>query len=107
MKPAWSRPWSAGRSASCESLPQLRGGLRQSLVHDLDVVDDRHEVRVAVPARHDVKVHVVGNPGAGRAPDVRSNVEALGVERAAQYIDGAAQRAHQQGGLLIVQLLEP
>jgi len=54
-----------------------------------------------------VKVHVVGNPGAGRASDVRSNVESLGVQRASQHIDGAAERAHEEGGLLIVQLLEP
>ena len=40
--------------------------------------DDRHEIRVARPARHEVDVDVVDDAGAGRAAEVDADVDALG-----------------------------
>ena len=43
---------------------------------DLHVGEHRHEVRVARPARDDVEVDVVGDPGSGDAAEVPAEVEA-------------------------------
>ncbi|MGZ5584866.1 MAG: hypothetical protein ACXWF2_17320, partial [Usitatibacter sp.] len=43
-----------------------------------------HEVDVAVPSRHHVPVQVIGKARARAAPEVRSQVEAEEVLRAAQ-----------------------
>ncbi len=64
--------------------------LVQVLGHDLHVGEHRHEVRVAGPARDDVLVHVVDDPGARDAAEVPAEVEALRV------VDGArAPRARR------------
>ena len=55
--------------------------------------EHRHEVRVAAPARHDVQVAVVGDPGAGDAADVPADVEALGREDGPQRLDRLRPRA--------------
>ena len=44
---------------------------------DLDVGEHRHEVRVPVPARHDVEVAVVDDARAGDAAEIPADVEAL------------------------------
>jgi hypothetical protein len=51
------------------------------LVDHLHLPDHRHEVRIAVPTRNDVKVDVVRDAGAGHPADIGADVEALGLER--------------------------
>ncbi len=57
---------------------ELAARLEQMLGNDLDVGQHRHEVRVPVPARHDVDVAVVDDARAGDAADVPADVESLG-----------------------------
>ncbi len=51
--------------------------LGEVLGDHLHVREHRHEVRVAAPARHDVQVPVVDDPGAGDVADVPADVVAL------------------------------
>src|SRR5439155_301310 len=97
--------WRALEEAGDRPLELFRG-LTQRLVDDLHVVDHGHEVGVAVPPRHDVKVNVVGNPGPGRASDVHARVEAIGSHRLVEDADGAAHGAHEFCGLGVVKILE-
>src|ERR1700693_1700022 len=103
----WSRPWSAAGSAFLKSLPKLRRGLLQSLAHDLDVVDDRHEVRISIPARHHMEVNVVWNPGPSGASHVRPYVESIRRHRAPQHIYRPPQSSHEMSRLRIVEELQP
>ena len=48
--------------------------LHQVLRQHLDVCEHRHEVRVAAPARNDVEVHMVKDPGARDAAGVPAEV---------------------------------
>src|SRR5437879_13928392 len=94
--------WRRSRAAALrggERPLELFRGLTQRLVDDLHVVDHGHEVGVAVPPRHDVKVNVVGNPGPGRASDVHARVETVGSHRLVEDADGAAHGAHEFCGL--------
>ena len=59
-------------------------GRLQVLGHHPYVADHRHEVGVAIPARDDVHVQVVGDACARRAPEVHSDVEPLRVDRSAE-----------------------
>src|SRR5438445_5986900 len=106
MATASSRPSSAAVSAGGESFPQFRGRLQQVLVHDLDLGEHRHEVRVPVPTRHHVKMHVVGNAGAGGAAGVGADVESLRLQLFTENSYRALGRAHQVGGLDIVERIE-
>jgi len=76
------------------------------LVHDLDFGQHRHEVRVAVPPRHDVKVNVVWNPGAGGAAGVGADVEALRLELLTENHNRAPRGAHEVCRLGIVEVIE-
>ena len=62
--------------------------------------DDRHEVRVAAPARDDVQVDVVGDAGAGRAAQVHAQVDAVRPVLLAKRPLEPAREAHQLGELL-------
>jgi len=45
---------------------------------DPQTADDRHEIGVALPARHDVRVYMVGLPGPGHCPDVHPTLNPVG-----------------------------
>src|SRR4051812_24589706 len=74
-------------SAFRPAVRQLAACLEQVLRDHLDVGQHRHEVRVAVPARHDVDVAVVNDPGARDAAEVPPDVEALRREDGPQRLD--------------------
>src|SRR2546421_3029657 len=86
-----------------ESALELVCGLSQRFVDDLHVIYHGHEVRVAVPSRNDVKVHVVGNPGSGGAADVGADVEAIGLERCTKNLERSFLPAHQVKRLGVVE----
>src|SRR5919108_5745313 len=71
--------WSGGAEVWRESPIRLV----EALGKDLGVGDHGHEVGVAVPARHDVDVQVVGDTRAGDPAEVQADVEGVrGVHRA-------------------------
>ena len=43
-----------------------------------DIPEERHEVRVTVPARNDVPVKVTWQAGTGDSTEIQANVEAVG-----------------------------
>ena len=55
----------------------------ERLGQDAGLPDDRHEVGVAIPARHDVGVEV-GDAAAGGGAEVEAEVEAVGLDRGAE-----------------------
>jgi len=71
------------------------------LRHDAHLGEHRHEVGVAVPARHDVPVEVVLHARAGAAPEIHAEVEALGVERLVERRERPPQRLRQIGVLAV------
>src|SRR5207253_737579 len=72
--------------------------LVEALRQHFGFADDRHETRVAGPARHDVYVQVVGHPRTGRFAEVHPDVEGLRLIRALQHVDAALCQAHQLRG---------
>ena len=64
-------------SAARERSTRLGEGLR----HHAHVCEHRHEVDVADPARHDVQVQVILDPGAGGRAEVEADVVTLRPER--------------------------
>src|SRR2546423_9267455 len=105
MVTSWRLSSAAGLRGG-ESLLELLGRLTQRLVDDFDVVDHGHEIGVAVPARDDVKVDVVGDSGARLAPDVDANVETVGVHDLLQHRHGALDGAHDIPSLRVVEIDE-
>ena len=74
---------------------------------DLDVGEHRHEVRVAVPARHDVDVAVVEDARARDPADVPADVEPLGGEHGAQRRDPLDREPMHLRRLGLLQRVEP
>ena len=65
------------------------------------LADDGHEVRVAVPARHDVHVDVIEHAGAGRLAEVDPHVDAMRSVGLGQRDLGAARQLDQLAQLLV------
>src|SRR5256712_4077425 len=74
-------------------------GREQVLRHHAHVAHDRHEGRVARPARHDVPVEMVADARAGARAEVHAQVEALGVKGGREGRERPAQRLGQVGVL--------
>ena len=75
--------WCKLRQPACKLLEdraQARRGLRQFFRQHAHLADDRHEVGVAVPARHEVHVQVIDDARAGRTAEVDADVDALAAE---------------------------
>lgn len=53
-------------------------GLAEHLRENLGASNDWHEVRITPPARHDVLVKVIRNPGARCSPLVNTYIEVHG-----------------------------
>lgn len=64
-----------------DCLAQLAIGALEVFGHDLHVGQYRHKVGVAAPARHDMKMHMLGNSSPRRLPFVNAHVKALGIHR--------------------------
>ena len=71
------------------------------------LTDDRHEVGVAIPARHDVHVQVIEHAGAGGLAEVQPHVEAVGVVRLGQHTLGRLREQPQLGQLLRSEIGQP
>ncbi len=63
--------------------------------------DDRQEVRVAAPARHDVLVQVGRDAGTGDGPLVHAEVEAVRLRRRLQHADHLLRQRGELGRLLV------
>src|SRR4051812_8634386 len=75
-------PGDDGKGTPCSAGPgggEAGGRFRQRLGQDPHVCEHGHEVRIACPARDDVLVHVVDDPGAGDPPEVPAEVVPLRV----------------------------
>ncbi len=55
----------------------------QVLRHHLDIRQDRHEVGITLPTRHNVKMHMIGIPGPRDFTLVDTHVEPIGLHRKA------------------------
>ena len=83
-----------------EDRPQPLRRLRQVLGQHARVADDGHEVRVAVPARHEVDVQVIERRRRRPASEVDADVDALRLVRLGQRHLGVAREPHQLGQLV-------
>ena len=69
-------PGGAGRLLQAlDRLPQLLPRLFHVLGDHLNVGEDRHEVRIPAPARHDVVMYVVIDAGSAHSAEVYADVE--------------------------------
>src|SRR5436190_11460530 len=85
---------------------ELRPGVLERLRHDLDVGEDRHEVRVPCPARDDVQVDVVDDPGARDPPEVPPEVESLRPHHAPQHLEACRSETLDLERLLVAERAE-
>src|SRR5512132_2011702 len=60
---------------------EARGALVQVLRQHARRADDRHEIRIAVPPRHQMHVHVLEHARAGRLSEVHADVDAVRLVR--------------------------
>ena len=51
--------------------------LIQCLRYYFCMAQNRHEIRIAIPARHDMKVQVVINAGAGYLSQIHADIQAV------------------------------
>ena len=104
----WGAPIRTGRSRSAWAasvIPSSRQPLENRLQprlrraeifrHHPHVADDGHEVRVAIPPRHEVHVQVIGDAGAGRPAEIDTDVQTLRAVRLLQRDLRMAREAHQ------------
>ena len=75
----------------------------QSLVHRFERLrkdpgfgDDRHEIRIAVPAWNDVRMKM-GDAAAGSRAEIEAQVECVGFERSAEDVLARDYLVHQVG----------
>src|SRR5262245_15223032 len=62
-----------------EDLFEPGGALMEILRQHARGADDRHEVRIAVPSRHQMHVYVLEDSGACRLAEVDADVDAMGL----------------------------
>src|SRR5687767_14965024 len=55
-----------------ENRPQPCGGCRDLFRQHARLTDDGHEVGIPIPARHEVKMHVLFDPGTSRPAQVHT-----------------------------------
>src|SRR5690606_20307346 len=79
---------------------ELLAGVAQQLRQRLGARDDRQEVRVAVPPRHDVQVRVAGDAGARALAGVHAGVEAGRPLGGPQHLDAGRDQLDRLGPLL-------
>ena len=91
-------------STTAPGVPQQLPGVVQVLGHHAHVGEHRHEVDVAVPARHDVQVQVPLDAGAGRAAEVEADVRAVRPERRVEHAERVVEQLPQLGPLLGVEV---
>ena len=82
----------------------LPGGF-QGLGQDSCLPDHRHEIGVAIPARHEVRVEV-GDAAAAGAPEVEAHVEAIGFQGETENFLAQHEDVHEIGALLRRQILQ-
>ena len=82
-------------------MAEPRRGLPQLLRQDADFADDRHEVGVAGPSRHEVHVEVIHDARSGRAAEVDADVDALRLIRLRQRALGVLREAHHLDQLFV------
>src|SRR5829696_4003628 len=78
-----------------EDWPQLRRRRRQIFRQDPHIADNGHEIRVAVPPRHQMYVQVIDDAGAGRPAQIDADVDALRFVRLGQRHLGMPGQSHQ------------
>ena len=91
---------SATRRGTFSQLVRRSSGRTRGLGHG------RHEVRVARPPRQHVHVHVPGDAGAGRAPEVQADVDAVGRVGGLERAHGVLRHRHDRRGLVGLEVLE-
>src|SRR6266496_3413364 len=99
-----NHPNVTGWEAGSEVRGELGPGVREQLGQDPGLADDRHEVGVPAPARHQVQVGVVGDAGPGDLAQVHAEVEPvrlrLGPQAAQPGLGQGHQLAQLRGGQL-------
>src|SRR6266511_1510403 len=106
IRAAWRPPWRAAGLRFGESALELFGRLSQRLVDDLGVVDHGHEVGVAVPARNDVNVHMVGDAGPGSLAEVGAQVETVRLHDRAKHVERLLLRPGEGAAGRVVEILD-
>lgn len=71
-----------------------------------DFSTHRHEIVIILPPRHDVKVEMVGDSGAGDCAEIETDVESLGLEMAAENRAAGGEQGHEMPVFRIVQIGE-
>jgi len=71
-----------------ESRPQLPVCLSDMLRNHPDLSENGHVVGVSVPARHNVKMHVIFHPGPRYTSEVQTHIEAFRIHDPLQSING-------------------
>ena len=74
---------------------QLGGELAQSFGQDRGICDHGHEIRVTLPARHNMDVQVFRDPRAGDFSHVNADVEPIRLHDFGQHIDAPSRQLHQ------------
>ena len=87
-------------------LGQQGAGVREQLRQHLGAADDRDEVRVTRPPRHDVLVEVLRQRAAGDSAEVEADVEGVRPADLAQHAHRLLRRGHQLGHLVGGEVLE-
>jgi len=72
----------------------------QILRQDAGLTDSRHEVSVAAPARQNMHVDVICEPGPCRTSDIHTDIEAFGLVRFAQGLLASLDQIHHLVGCL-------
>ena len=90
-------PAQAGQHAGQDATEPVEGGF-QRLRQDAGLADDRHEIRVAGPAGHDMGVEV-GDAAAGGGAEIEADVESIGIDRRPQHFLAQDDDLHEVGAL--------
>src|SRR5579864_1954616 len=85
---------------------ELAPRLHEVLGNDAHVGENGHEVRVAAPARHDMHVPVIDDPGSGGASEVPAEVVAIRGVFGAKRFESLRGEPMQLEGLGVVEPVE-
>ena len=96
-----------GNNAPLDLAAELPVSRLQVLRQDTGLTDSRHEVGVAAPARQNVHVDVICDPGTRRTSDIHTDIEAFGLVRFAQGLLASLHQIHHLVGCLFWRRTQP
>lgn len=98
------RTWNTGSLVLREQGTQFMERHGEIFGDHFRIGEDGHEIRISVPTRDNVKVDMLIDTGSRRTPEVRAQIEAIGMREFGQALHHALRKKHDLKNFVLAQI---